>query len=163
MIDIGAGCGPGNEWTTYAAPPAPARTQHPPEITNMPTPTDLHIGPEVAPWPPLMAFNPGEPPRRPATVIDEAAGIIHGARQSPHGRPERSFDAIAALWNGYLATLADKAGATFLPIKPYQVADMMELLKIARGAAGDPGQRDHYVDRIGYAALAHELVQGATS
>lgn len=124
----------------------------------MPTPTDLCIGPEVTPWPPLRMAPLGEP-ARPATVIDEAAGIIHGARQSPHGRPERSFDAIAALWNGYLGALADKAGATFLPIKPHQVADMMELLKIARAAAGDPGHRDHYVDRIGYAALAHELVQ----
>ena len=89
------------------------------------------------------------------TVIQEASDIIDGAR---HGAPERSFDAIAGLWNVYLGAAAQRAGTTFTPLAPYQVADMMELLKIARAATGDPTHRDHYVDRIGYAALAHELL-----
>jgi hypothetical protein len=95
---------------------------------------------------------------RPPSAIDEAAAIIHGARQSSHGAPERSFDAIAGLWNAYLGALASRAGVRFTPISPDQVAVMMALLKIGRAVSGDPTHRDHYVDMIGYAALAHELV-----
>ena len=148
-----------NEWTSYETHEARARRLFVPaaEVLDTPgwdTPIDMNDSytmPDRATWNPAL-------PETPQPVIDEARQIIHGARQSSHGAPERSFEAIAGLWNAYLGTLADRNGVTFLPLKPYQVADLMELLKIARGVAGDPTHRDHYVDRIGYAALSHELV-----
>ncbi|WP_291295802.1 DUF6378 domain-containing protein [Elioraea sp.] len=89
-------------------------------------------------------------------IAREAADIVEGARNAQHGDKERSFAAIAGLWNAYLS--ARKAGG---PIGSVDVAHMMALLKIARSVQGQAGFRDHYVDAVGYAAIAGELALDA--
>lgn len=85
-----------------------------------------------------------------SSVLSEAANIVGGARNTTHGDKERSFAAIAGLWNAYLA--ARKTGGE---ITPRDVAWMMTLLKIGRSVQGQ-SIRDHYVDAAGYAAIAGE-------
>lgn len=64
-------------------------------------------------------------------------------RQSQYGAPENSFGLIAEYWSTYLQR----------PINAVQVADMMELLKIAR-SQHQTFHEDNYIDRAGYAILA---------
>lgn len=86
-----------------------------------------------------------------ASMLAEAALIVDGARQQTHGERERSFELIATYWTVYLTGRKDQG-----PLRPVDVALMMDLLKTARAQAGEP-QRDHFVDKAGYAALAGEL------
>lgn len=86
------------------------------------------------------------------SILREAAGIVEGARNTTHGEKERSFEAIAGLWNAFLAVRKDPKG----PIRASDVAQMMSLLKKARAEQGTP-VRDHFVDDAGYAAIAGEL------
>ena len=67
-------------------------------------------------------------------------------RQSQYGEPENSFGLIAEYWSVYLQR----------PITAVQVADMMELLKIAR-SQNQSYHEDNYIDRAGYAILAGEI------
>lgn len=83
-------------------------------------------------------------------MLHEAARIVAGDRNETHGAAERSFQAIANLWNAYLA--GSKGG----DLTAVDVAQMMVLLKIARASNGK-FVRDHAVDAAGYAALAGEL------
>lgn len=85
-----------------------------------------------------------------ASILREAADIVGGARNATHGDKERSFQAIAGLWNAYLD--ARKEGG---PISARDVAWMMTMLKAARSVQGKP-VRDHFVDGAGYAAIAGE-------
>lgn len=87
-----------------------------------------------------------------ARLLREAADIVEGARNATHGDKERSFQAIADLWNVYRATRSR------LPITAGEVAVMMLLLKVARTTHGAP-IHDHFVDMAGYAAIAGELTQ----
>lgn len=67
-------------------------------------------------------------------------------RNDTYGPPENSFQLIANFWATYLGR----------PISPVQVADMMELLKIAR-RIGRKGHIDNYIDGAGYAIIGGEL------
>ena len=86
------------------------------------------------------------------TILEEAQRIIVGARNTTHGNKERSFDAIARLWDAYLRSRKEWRS----PVSPTDVAYMMVLMKIARSQHGEP-VRDHFVDMAGYVAIAHEL------
>lgn len=79
-------------------------------------------------------------------IIEKVAKTILNDRQDTYGSPEDSFGLIAHYWSIY----------TGLRIYPSQVADMMELLKIAR-RQNQPFHLDNYVDSAGYAILAGEL------
>jgi hypothetical protein len=106
-------------------------------------------------------------------ILHEAANIVGGNRQQTHGDKERSFQIIADFWNHFIFGRkevkviyfnledSDKPEAyyKFPVLEPRHVAQMMELLKIARSIQGTP-HRDHFVDAAGYAALAGELVLG---
>jgi hypothetical protein len=85
------------------------------------------------------------------SVLAEAAGIVQGARNATHGDKERSFQAIADLWNAYMTNR--KTGGV---ITPRDVAAFMVLLKLGRSIQGT-AVRDHFVDAAGYAAIAGEL------
>lgn len=89
---------------------------------------------------------------REETPMQEAERIIRGAREQTHGNKERSFTAIAILWNAHLACRPDPAA----PITAEDVAWMMADLKKARRFHGTP-TRDHFVDWHGYGAIACEL------
>ncbi len=78
--------------------------------------------------------------------LDAAAGCVLKDRQNQYGRPENNFERIAQMWNGYLGTNS---------IKPWDVAAMMGMLKMAR-ARFNPKYADNWVDLAGYAACGIE-------
>lgn len=84
-----------------------------------------------------------------ASVLDRAKAIVTGGRQTTHGKPERSFEHIAARWSLTLS----------IPVTPFQVALMMADLKQVRALEGvtQGAGEDHLVDMAGYVALAAEL------
>lgn len=92
-----------------------------------------------------------------SSILTEAAQIVAGDRNAKNGPRERSFGAIAGLWNAYL--LARKDGG---PISDVDTCQMLVLLKIARGAQGRP-DRDHAIDQCGYSAIAGELAMGGAA
>jgi hypothetical protein len=78
--------------------------------------------------------------------LDAAAGCVLKDRQNQYGGPENNFERIAQMWNGYLGTNS---------IKPWDVAAMMGMLKMAR-ARFNPKHADNWVDMAGYAACGIE-------
>ena len=74
--------------------------------------------------------------------LDEAAKCVLGDRDKEYGPPEDSFGKIANLWSAYLGKM----------VTPREVADMMVLLKVARGTLAS------YPDIAGYAACAAEII-----
>lgn len=78
--------------------------------------------------------------------LDAAAGCVLKDRQNQYGGPENNFERIAQMWNGYLGTNS---------IKPWDVAAMMILLKMAR-ARFNPKREDDWIDAAGYAACGIE-------
>ena len=89
-----------------------------------------------------------------ANVLNEAKDIVTKSRQDTHGRPEDTFQRIADLWNAYLQPAGDHGGDRVLSAT--DVSMLLVLLKIAR-QAGNPNNKDNYVDLAGYAACAAEL------
>jgi len=79
-------------------------------------------------------------------ILDTAKDLITGDRNKQNGAALKNHENIALLWTAYKRE-------TFTPL---DVANMMELLKIARGKSGDYNP-DDYNDRAGYAALAGEF------
>jgi hypothetical protein len=80
-------------------------------------------------------------------VLKTALDLVTGDRASTHGSIQENHENIARLWNGYMYN-KDNLTAS-------DVANMMELLKIARRKTGILN-RDDYVDGAGYAATAYE-------
>ena len=83
-----------------------------------------------------------------SVALETAKAMITGDRERDHGAIENNFQAIADFWSCFLG----------VKITPAQAATMMALLKIAR-MKSNPKKDDHYVDAIGYCAIAHELIQ----
>lgn len=83
------------------------------------------------------------------TILSKAEAIISGQRQTVNGKPERSFEQIAARWSLTVGTT----------ITAQQVALMMVDMKMVRALQGvtTEGHDDHFVDMVGYVALAAEL------
>ena len=96
-----------------------------------------------------------EPKTRAGEFLREAAKIVDGARNQTHGDKERSFEAIARLWTGYLQARKNYAGCV---VRAKDVAAMMVLLKFARAEWGD-FVPDHAVDAAGYSASFGELAE----
>ncbi|GIV03960.1 MAG: hypothetical protein KatS3mg015_2790 [Fimbriimonadales bacterium] len=86
---------------------------------------------------------PTNDPNLRGEILLDALQVINRERQDDYGNPEDTFTAIARLWSAYLD----------LDLRPTDVAHLMILLKIARGAK----KRDNWVDIAGYAALGYEL------
>lgn len=86
-------------------------------------------------------------------ICRAAATLVSGARAATHGDTVTNHVCIAELWNAYLLArhVAD-AG----PLTADAVADMMELLKVARRLTGTYNP-DDYTDGAGYAAVAGEI------
>lgn len=100
-------------------------------------------------------------------ILMQALDIINGDRQDKYGKPEDSFALIAEYWNSYLISLQknilEKNG---LNPKEYKlvnmldckgVAEMMMLFKIAR-MSGQVPNLDNYLDLVGYAGIAADMV-----
>lgn len=94
-----------------------------------------------------MSSSPESP-----SVLEEALGIVNGARRNAYGHPENNFGRIAGLWNAYLN--GKPAGP--LPITQIDVSLLMVLMKVAR-LIETPTHRDSAVDIAGYAATLEML------
>lgn len=77
-----------------------------------------------------------------------AASLVSGDRAKKHGDMFHSHDRIAKFWSAYLGKV----------IEAHDVACLMALLKIARTQSGETNS-DDYIDMVGYAAIAGELVE----
>tara|TARA_R110000751_G_scaffold48500_6_gene107932 strand:- start:1951 stop:2298 length:348 start_codon:yes stop_codon:yes gene_type:complete len=84
-------------------------------------------------------------------ILETALEIVEGDRSSTHGEIRENHTNIARLWNAYLSSCLGE-------LKASDVANMMELLKIARRRTGSLN-RDDYVDGAGYAATAYECAE----
>lgn len=100
------------------------------------------------------AIAPVAPP--PPSVLEEALGIVNGARRNAYGHPENNFGRIADLWNAYLN--GKPAGP--MPITQIDVSLLMVLMKVAR-LIETPTHRDSAVDIAGYAATLEMLWERA--
>jgi|GEM_PF-970386 len=85
-------------------------------------------------------------------VLIVAAELVTGNRRESHGEMYESFSQVAAMWTSFL----NGRDLTAKPLKPHEVCDMMELLKMSRSTKGD-FNHDDYIDRAGYAACAFEV------
>lgn len=88
-------------------------------------------------------------------ILDAAAQIVTQDREEQYGSPEDCFAAIGNLWADYLQA----CGVAIDFLEPFDVANMMILMKIARSAIGKP-KADNWVDIAGYAACGGELQGG---
>jgi hypothetical protein len=89
-------------------------------------------------------------------ILQTAANIVAGARNVTHGPKERCHANIAILWRAYeeLKVASGHPG----PDTSWDVANKMELFKIARRFAGEGRLNpDNYIDAAGYSAIAGEI------
>jgi|TARA_R110000787_G_scaffold256790_1_gene362030 hypothetical protein len=84
-------------------------------------------------------------------ILQRASKIVAGDRAEDYGSIWRNHQNIAQLWNGYLYNAEGLLTAE-------DVANMMELLKIARRKVG-ACKEDNYIDGAGYAAVAYECAR----
>ena len=88
-------------------------------------------------------------------ILDAAKRCVCGDREQDYGRPENSFNTIAAMWTAYVRAATDHV----LELEAKDVAAMLALLKIARIASGH-AKEDNWVDLAGYAACGGEIETG---
>lgn len=81
------------------------------------------------------------------SISEEAAAVVAGDRAADYGDVNESFARIAKLWSAY----------TGITISPWDVAQMMILLKVSRAKTST--KRDTLVDIAGYAECAGQLKQ----
>lgn len=86
-----------------------------------------------------------------ASEITKAAmDLVGGDRARTHGDKTENHEVIARFWNAWLNSRPSG------PLDAHDVANMMELLKVARRLRGS-FNIDDYVDGAGYAAVAGEI------
>lgn len=83
-------------------------------------------------------------------ITKAAMDLVGGDRARTHGDKTENHEVIASFWNAWLHSR--RSG----PLDAHDVANMMELLKIARRLRG-AFNLDDYVDGAGYAAVAGEI------
>jgi hypothetical protein len=87
-----------------------------------------------------------------ASILDDAREAVTKDRAATHGDVEDSFGKIAAVWSAMVG----------VKITPTQVSIMMGQLKDVC-AWSNPGHRDNWVDKAGYAACGGELAAAAAA
>lgn len=88
-------------------------------------------------------------------ICAKAAELVGGDRAATHGDKVINHQHIADLWHAYLS---ERLWVTKNRISALDVANMMELVKIARRMSGGHNI-DDYVDGAGYAAVAGEIAE----
>jgi hypothetical protein len=83
-------------------------------------------------------------------ILNTAASLVAGDRNTTHGSKQENFDHTAALWSAYLAPVLQR------PLTADEVCLCMVLLKVSRTMNGTKIE-DHYGDMAGYAAIAGEV------
>lgn len=90
-------------------------------------------------------------------ILNSAASIVTGDRESVYGSPESSFSTISHFWATYLQTRFHLS----LPLEPFDVAALLALLKLARLAHSSGQHLDSWIDLAGYAACGGEASQSS--
>lgn len=106
--------------------------------------------PEIDPWteePPAVRARPEPIP----SILIRADALINGDRRRDYGHPLENFSRVAEYWSAYLTT----RGGPPRPLTAEDVAHMMIMLKIARGAQGY--NDDTYMDIAGYAGCVEAI------
>jgi len=80
-------------------------------------------------------------------ALEKAAELVGGDRAKTYGDMWKNHKNIAMLWNAYIYDIGE--------LKPEDVANLMELMKIARRKTG-VFNADDYVDGAGYSGVALE-------
>ena len=80
-------------------------------------------------------------------ILEAALRLVGGDRADDYGPMWENHENIAQLWNAYLYNIQK--------VNAEDVANMMELMKIARRKTG-VAKADNYIDGAGYAAVAYE-------
>ncbi len=106
--------------------------------------------------PPLSQIEDELSAVRAVNIAMKAASLVGGDRNDQHGEMYQNHQNIAHVWNGILEA-AGKLGGRALDA--YDVANLMEGLKIARRYSGKFNIEDH-VDAAGYAAVAGQIGAG---
>ncbi len=88
-------------------------------------------------------------------ICKKADSLVGGDRAETHGDKLTNHENIAALWHAYLVRSGYNG---LISITALDVANMMELLKIARRMAG-AHNIDDYIDGAGYASVAGEIAE----
>jgi hypothetical protein len=110
-------------------------------VLDIATLTEIRQPP--TPWVQLHTLRIAEPDTPPPTILDEAARVTSGERQTDYGHPRDDFTRTAVMWNGLLA------GKLRQPITAMDVPLCMIAVKLAREAHRH--KRDNLVDIAGYA------------
>lgn len=87
------------------------------------------------------------------SILLEAEGIVHGARQADYGHPRDNHARTAALWNAYITGKYNASSG----LNAEDVCFLMVLQKISRQM--NAPKRDNLVDIAGYTAnieMLHE-------
>lgn len=95
------------------------------------------------PWVQLHTLGIAEPETPALSILDEAARVTSGERQTDYGHPRDDFTRTAVMWNGLLASKLRQ------PITAMDVPLCMIAVKLAREAHRH--KRDNLVDIAGYA------------
>lgn len=80
-------------------------------------------------------------------ILEEANGLVNGARQGDYGHPLDDFTRTAAMWSAILGH----------PVTPEQVGLCMCAVKISRQC--NRPKRDNLVDLAGYAATVDMVIE----
>lgn len=102
-----------------------------------------------------------ETPNKRGKILLKALDIINGERQDQYGSPEDSFSLIADYWTTFLKSrdlIPSKGSYHALKISPKEVSEMMMLFKIAR-MSGQKPSLDNYLDLVGYAGIAADMIE----
>lgn len=86
-------------------------------------------------------------------ILHRASELLTGSRQDAHGDARRTHRNIAVMWNAFLEIRRHPAN----PLAESDVADMMELLKLARRQNGERNV-DNAIDGAAYAAFSGEFM-----
>jgi len=89
-------------------------------------------------------------------ICKKAESLVGGDRAATHGDKLQNHQNIAALWQVFLNQQLPPQ--CHIELTALDVANMMELLKIARRMAG-AHNIDDYIDGAGYAACAGEIAE----
>lgn len=99
-------------------------------------------------------------------ILREAIKCVCTDRNQQYGEPEDSFRMIGDLWGRYIAekcldVCTDENGEAccHVEILPEDVALMMVLFKVCRGATGEKITKDTLIDIAGYAACAGGMIE----
>jgi len=91
-------------------------------------------------------------------IAKTAAILVSEDRNATHGDKLENHRNIAILWQSYIACKALQTDEEEFELNALDVANMMELLKVARRLSGCHNI-DDYIDGAGYAAVAGEIAE----